>query len=56
MLFAATAPAAEVGGRYCGTAPRVTHASKASDDPALAARLWELSAHLSQLPSDDLVS
>lgn len=56
VLFAATAPAVEVGGCYCGTAPRVTRASKTADDPALAARLWELSAHLSQLPSDDLVS
>lgn len=55
MLYAATAPAAEVGGRYCGTAPRVTHNSAVADDPALAQRLWQLSAHLSQLGERDLL-
>jgi hypothetical protein len=56
VLFAATAPAHEVGGRYCGTAPRVTRHSAAADDPQLAQRLWDLSAHLCQLDSADLVS
>ncbi len=56
VLYAATAPAEEVGGRYCGTAPRVTRHSAAGDDPQLAQRLWDLSAHLCQLDADDLVS
>lgn len=56
VLYAATAPAGEVGGRYCGTAPRVTRHSAAADDPALAQRLWELSVHLCQLEGDELVS
>lgn len=56
VLFAATAPAEEVGGQYCGTAPRVTHHSAAAGDPALARRLWDLSAHLCQLEGDELVS
>lgn len=55
VLYAATAPADEVGGRYCGTAPRVTHHSAAADDPQLAQRLWDLSAHLCELGADDLV-
>ncbi|KAI7845479.1 hypothetical protein COHA_001027 [Chlorella ohadii] len=56
VLYAATAPADEVGGRYCGTAPRVTRHSAAADDPQVAQRLWDLSAHLCQLDADDLVS
>ena len=56
VLYAATAPAEEVGGRYVGTAPKVSRHSRAADDPALAARLWDLSAHLCGLEGgDDLV-
>lgn len=56
MLFAASAPADKVGGRYCGTAPRVTRHSAAADDPELAQRLWDLSAHLCALGPGELVS
>lgn len=56
MLYAATAPAEEVGGAYVGTAPRVGHHSRAAGDPALAARVWELGAHLCGLAGDDLVA
>lgn len=55
VLYAATAPAGEVGGAYVGTAPRVGHHSRAAGDPALAARVWELGAHLCRLGEDDLV-
>lgn len=56
MLYAATAPAEEVGGQYVGTAPKVSRHSAVADDPALGARLWDLSAHLCSLEgSDDLV-
>lgn len=53
VLYAATAPAEEVGGRYVGTAPKVSRHSRAADDPALAARLWDLSAHLCGLQGGD---
>ncbi|KAL4422768.1 hypothetical protein ABPG75_008965 [Micractinium tetrahymenae] len=56
VLYAATAPAQEVGGAYVGTAPRVGHHSRAAGDPALAARVWELGAHLCQLGEEDLVA
>lgn len=56
MLYAATAPADEVGGRYCGTAPRVARHSAAADDEALARRVWELSAHLCELGADGLAA
>lgn len=56
VLYAATAPAEEVGGAYVGTAPRVGHHSRDAGDPALAARVWELGAHLCGLGGDDLVA
>jgi hypothetical protein len=56
LLYAATAPAEEVGGQYCGTAPKVGHHSRAAGDPALAQRLWQLSAHLCQLSPEETLS
>ena len=56
LLYAATAPAEEVGGQYCGTAPQVGHHSRAAGDPALAQRLWQFSAHLCQLSPEDTLS
>lgn len=56
VLYAAAAPAEEVGGRYCGTAPRVGDCSKAAEDPALAQWVWSLAAHLCQLGPDELVA
>lgn len=56
VLFAATAPADQVGGRYCGTAPRVARHSAAADDEVLARRVWELSAHLCDLTADELAA
>ena len=56
LLYAATAPAEEVGGQYCGTAPQVGHHSRAAGDPALAQRLWQLSAHLCQLSAEETLS
>ncbi|PSC76102.1 short-chain dehydrogenase [Micractinium conductrix] len=56
VLYAATAPADEVGGQYVGTAPRVSKHSQAAGDAALAARLWELSAHMCSLDADERVT
>ncbi len=56
VLFAATAPADQVGGRYCGTAPRVARHSAAADDEVLARQVWELSAHLCDLTADELAA
>jgi hypothetical protein len=55
VLYAATAPAAEVGGQYCGTSPHVSKHSAAAGDPVLAEHLWELSAHLCQLGPSELL-